>query len=154
MNGYAGKTYCPTCGGLHLMRIVSRDANGYPKTVCCCGCNKDWGPWLSQAELAERKRQRQREKNRRWREAHPDEHRRRVRDYCRKKRAEERAKHEYEYDWATCPTCGTEFIKNVHNQVFCSTHCRNMQPDRRLYMKHYAHERNEAIKAGTWKVDE
>ena len=152
MTDYAGKTYCPECGGLHFMRIVSRDANDYPKIVCCCGCNKEWGPWPSRAEFAERARQRNREKNRRWREAHPEEHRRRVREACRKRRAAERAKHEYEYEWATCPTCGKEFVKNVHNHTFCSAHCRYMQPKQREYMKRYAHDRYEAIKAGTWKT--
>lgn len=152
MGDYAGKTYCPKCGELRSMSIVSRDASDYPKTVRCCGCHKEWGPWPSRAEFAERAKQRNRDKNRRWREEHPDEHRRRVREYCRKMRAKERAKHEYEYEWATCPSCGKDFIKNVHNQIFCSPHCRYMQPKRRLYMKLYAHRRSDAIKAGTWKV--
>lgn len=152
MSEYAGKTYCPKCGELHHMRVVRRDATGYPKTVVCCGCREEWGPWPSRAEFAERARRRNRDKNRRWREAHPEEHRRKVREYYREKRAKEQAKREYEYIWATCPTCGMDFIKNVHNQVFCSEYCRNTHPKRRLYMKLYAHQRNEAIKAGTWKV--
>lgn len=152
MSDYAGKTYCPKCGELRAMSIVSRNASGYPKMVRCCGCHEEWGPWPSRAEFAERAKQRNRDKNRRWREEHPDEHRRRVREACRKIRAKERAKHEFEYTWATCPTCGKDFIKTVHNKVFCSPHCRYMQPERRMYMKLYAHRRNEAIKAGAWKV--
>jgi uncharacterized Zn finger protein len=146
MSDWAGKTYCPKCGELHIMRVVTRDSHDYPKMVSCAGCNEVWGPWPSRAEFAERYRQRMRDKNRRWRETHQEEHRRRVRECCRKRRAEERAKHEFEYEWATCPTCGEEFVKNVHNQVYCSLHCRNRTPHRLEYMRLYQRERYRKVK--------
>lgn len=153
MTYYAGKTYCPKCGELHFMRIVSRDEHCYPKVVSCCGCNEEWGPWPSRAEFAERKKQCMHESHRKWVAAHKDERRAYMRDYFRKRRAKERAKHEYEYEYATCQNCGKEFVKTVHNKVFCSRHCRYMKNERER-MKRWAHERYEAIKAGTWKVAE
>lgn len=135
MSGYVcGTAVCPLCGEKHMMRAASRDDSGYPKTVVCCGCHGEWGPWPSAAEFLERARQRARDKSKRWRLAHPEEHRARVRQWCREHR---KRKDEFAYEWATCPTCGEEFIKNVHNQIYCCRHCANTRPERRAYMREY-----------------
>lgn len=98
-----------------------------------------WGQWPSAAEFMERARQRARDKSKRWRLAHPEEHRAKVRRWYREHR---KRKDEFEYEWATCPTCGNEFIKNVHNQIYCCQHCANTRPERRAYMREYWHKRH------------
>ena len=148
---YAGKTYCPTCGGLHQMAVVTTDAHNYPKLVRCGSCGTTWGPWPSRAEFAERAKERNRAKAKRWRETHPDEHRRRVAEWCRRKRESERGGGDFDYEWATCPTCGAEFVKSTHNQVYCCVRCRNHRPGRREYMRRYCHDRWLAMRDGTWE---
>lgn len=120
----AGYTYCGNCGEKHMHFVVSLDVHKYPQEVRCCGCKKTWGPWPSIKEFARRKKERQKRIQHEWYMRHRQE--KIDRAIARKRRiAEERKRREeFEYEWATCPTCKREFIKDSPRQVYCRKACQ------------------------------
>lgn len=139
MSGWrCGRTYCKLCGELHVHSVEREDKSGYPVMVRCRGCGGVWGPWPSAAEFRERAVLRNRARAKRWRLANPERHRENVRLWYQR---HPRRKAEDIYEWATCPTCGQDFIKSVHNQRYCCVHCRDTSEHRRAYMREYQKRR-------------
>ena len=117
---FAGYTYCQLCKEPHMHFVVNVDDHGYPSECRCAGCGGTWAPWPSIREFAERKRERQRRISHDWYVRNREKCIRRAAERKRRVRDER----EDEYVWATCPTCGREFLKSSDRQRYCRKACQ------------------------------